>query len=221
MELFLSSFTITFVLVLLVLFLISLIAPYFSKLFGTKSIPYRCATESTEWLNYILNHILMHFQTEDSVSKINDLIAMKTQSNQFHLISLGRAPVIEHVATLEMQEADDIRLLIPVEWKIGPSFDLNISKFLQVELDLLNFTSNVLASWPGNSPNLLEIKFIGDTKIEIHIAIQFLSILRISITDIPLIGKIIKGFISLYIVKQTFHIDLPKPITQKSPLPQD
>ena len=144
-----------------------------------------------------------------------------SQSNQIHFISLGEAPIIEYVATLEMQEADDIRLLIPIEWKKGPSFDLNRSKFLQVELDLLNFSGHILVSWPGNSPNLLEIKFIGDTKIDIHIAIQLLGILRISITDIPLIGKIIKGFISLYIVKQTFHINLPKPTTRKNDTPQE
>lgn len=215
MELFFTSFLITFGLVLLVLFIISLIAPYFSRLFGAKSVPYKSVIESTEWLNYILSHFLMHFQSEDSITKINDLIAMKIHSNQFHVISLGKAPIIDHVATLEMQEADDIRLLIPIEWESGPSLDIFKSKFLKIEFDLLNFSGQILASWPGNSPNLLEIKFVGDTKIDIHTAIQFLNIIRISITDIPLLGKIIKGFISLYIVKQTFHINLPKPNPKK------
>ena len=215
MNLFFSSFFITLGIVLIILFITSLIAPYFFKLFGTKSIPYKSVKESTEWLNYILNHILKYFQNEYSISKINDLIAMKTQSNQFHLISLGNVPIIKHIATLEMQEADDIRLLIPVEWKNGPAFDYNKSKFFQIELALLNFSGQILASWPGNSPNLLEIKFVGETKIDIHIALHFLSIIRFSVTDIPLIGKIIRGIIPLYVVKQAFNINLPKPTTKE------
>lgn len=221
MELFFTCFVITFVIVLVVLFIVSLIAPYFSKLFGTKSVPYKSVIESTEWLNYILYHTLMHFHNEDSITEINNFIAMKIHSNQFHLISLGKAPVIEHVATLEMQEADDIRLLIPVEWKNGPSLDINKSKFLQIEIDIFYFSGQILASWPGNSPNLLEIKFVGDTKIDIHVAIQFLGLIRISLTDIPLLGKIIKGIISLYVVKQTFHIQLPKPNPKKETTPNE
>lgn len=179
------------------------------------SIPDKAISESTEWLNFVLYRVLTHFQTEEALAKINEIVSAKISPNNFRLLSLGNTPVISYVATLTMKEADDIRIIIPFIWKVGPSLDVYLKgKIMGIELDLNSFSGKMLLSWPGNSQNKLILQFIEDIELEFDLTLQLFSMIRISVTGIPLIGSIIKGFITMFLLHEKFEIDLPKPEVQ-------
>ena len=123
---FCLGFVLTFTFLLLLLIILRLSLPNASKLFAPRPIPYKSVEESTEWLNFVLYRVMTHFQTEDAIMKISKKVTDKLKPHKFKLLSLGNAPTIEHVGTLQMKEPDDIRILVPVDWDGGPSFDLTI-----------------------------------------------------------------------------------------------
>ena len=209
---FFSGFAITFVITIFLIIFLRFIISYIPKLLGSKPITYKSVKESTEWLNFLLDKINQHFQNENSIKEFNSFITSKIHPYQLRLLSLGNSPVISYVATLEMQEADDIRLLIPIDWKNGPSFDLiTSSKLIKYEIDLFHFTGQVLVSWPGSSASRLEVRFVGNSCIDFDLSIQLLNFIHFSLTNIPLVGEIVKGIVASYIAKQVFYLYLPKP----------
>ncbi|OHT10378.1 hypothetical protein TRFO_20437 [Tritrichomonas foetus] len=222
MDYFLYGFTISFTIVIIALLILRVIISHIPRILGSKPLTYQSVTESTEWLNFIINRVTTHYQSENSIQEINNFITAKVHPIQFHLLSIGNPPVISHVATLEMQEADDIRLLVPIEWRNGPSFDIiGYKQFLNLEIDLLNFTGEILVSWPGSSQNRLEIQFMSGSSIDFDLSIQFLNILHFSVTNIPLIGEIVKGLVACIIAKQVFPVYLPKqPINSEANPPE-
>ena len=214
MNSFLFGFGISFLISLIILLVLKIIIPFFPILFGHKKVPLEYGTESTEWLNFILNNVLTHFEKRESLQSINDLIARKLYPHQLMILSLGNAPHIEHVATLKMQEPDDIRLLIPIEVFHGPSVEYIASRIFHFQLDLLTFSGKLLAVWAGSSQNVVEIRFVGNVTIDFNLSINFLNIFSIQITDIPLIGSILKAFVSAYIGSKSFSLSLPRPSPQ-------
>lgn len=209
---FLLGFCISFGVLLAILLILRLTLPYAAKIFGPVSIPDKAISESTEWLNFVLYRVLTHFQSEEALAKINEIVSAKISPNNFRLLSLGNTPVISYVATLTMKEADDIRIIIPFTWKVGPSLDVFLkNEIVGIELDLNSFSGKMLLSWPGNSQNKLLLQFIEDIELEFELTLQLFTMIRISVTGIPLIGSIIKGFITMFLLHEKFEINLPKP----------
>ena len=190
-----------------------LTVPNAHKLFGKKPNPYKSFKESTEWLNFIIYRILTHFQTDESIKKINKIVNSSVAPHHFNLLSLGNAPIVKHVLTLEMKDPDDIKILIPLEWKKGPSLDFILNKnLLRVEFDLKYFCGKMLVSWPGSNPTQLEFRLIDEFIIDFDLAIQYKNKVRFSFMKIPLIGQIVKGIIELIVTRQVFELTLPNPI---------
>ena len=211
---FCLGFVLTFTFLLLLLIILRLSLPNASKLFAPRPIPYKSVEESTEWLNFVLYRVMTHFQTEDAIMKISKKVTDKIKPHKFKLLSLGNAPTIEHVGTLQMKEPDDIRILVPVDWDGGPSFDLTIgagNMKIRVEFDLKKFFGKVLMSWPGDSDSSLEIRFDSEFTLDFDVVVQFGHAFRIPVTQLPLLGEIVKGVASILVSRQVIVIDLPKP----------
>ncbi|OHS95838.1 hypothetical protein TRFO_38022 [Tritrichomonas foetus] len=210
MNSFFIGFLFSFISLLVILVILRLTVPYASKLFGNKPIPYKSFVESTEWLNFIIYRVLTHFQTDEAIEQINSIVNANIPPHNFRLISLGNAPVIKHVLTLEMKDIDNINIIIPLEWINGPSLDFVLGENLaRIEFDLFKFFGQIFISWPENSPTKFEFRFIGDFIVDFDISFQFKEYFRFSLMKIPLIGQIIKGIIELIVVRQVFEITLP------------
>lgn len=211
---FALGFVVAFAILLLILVILRLSLPNASKLFAPRPIPYKSVEESTEWLNFVLYRVMTHFQTEDAIEKISKKVTDKINPHKFKLLSLGNAPTIEHVGTLQMKEPDDIRILVPVDWQGGPSFDLTIGrgrKKIKVEFDLTKFFGKVLMSWPGDSDSSVEIRFDSEFTLDFEVVVQLGPFIRVPVTQLPLLGEIVKGIVAILASRQVIVIDLPKP----------
>ena len=130
MNSFVLGFSISFIILLVLLVLLRLTIPYVSKLFGNKPIPYKSTTESTEWLNFVLHRVLSHFQKDESIDLINTIVNSKVKPHYFCLYTLGSSPVVKSVLSLEMKEIEDIKIIIPIEWIDGPFVEFVVDKNL-------------------------------------------------------------------------------------------
>ena len=217
MHIFLVGFVISFSILLILLIFLRLTIPYISKLFGKRSIPYQIYEESTDWFNFVVYRIMSHFGTEESINLINEIVNSKIYPHQFRLLSLGKPPIIQSVLTLEKKKTEDIKIIIPLEWINGPSFDFILKKkILRIEFTFTQFRGKVFVSWPENSPQNLKFRFIDDMNLDYNLSIQFKNIIRFSLLQIPLLGPIIKGLLEVIITRQVFEIEFPNPTAEYS-----
>ena len=165
--------------------------------------------EPSEWINFIISHVAPHFQNKDSLRDLEKLISSKISPRSMTIHSLGNPPEISDVTTLEPNEADDIRLLIPVDWKDGPSIDVKLSRRLGIEFDLHAFKGSILINWPGSSDRRLDIGFNKVVKFDFDLALKLFNSVKISLTEVPFMGAIVKAVVSLVLSRRQFRIDLP------------
>jgi hypothetical protein len=210
---FFVAFWISFCVFLSILVLLRLTVPYALKIFAPRPIASASAKESAEWLNFILYRVLTHFQTPESIEKINQLMTAQIKPHRFRLFAMGSSPVVSHVETLVTGSADDIRILVPVAWHPGPSFDLMVGQGhrISIEVDLVRLQGRILFSWLAKSGNALEIRFDNDFLFDFEISIELWRFIKFSLTRMPLLGPILKGLTVLTISQRVFTIDLPRP----------
>ncbi|EAX94397.1 hypothetical protein TVAG_194830 [Trichomonas vaginalis G3] len=176
-------------------------------MFGTRPIPYKMTKESTDWLNFIIYRVLTHFQTPESIAKINALVNDKVKPAKFELLTLGNSPVIPYVATLDVNNKDDIKILIPLTWEEGPSLNFSmLNENLTAEVDLKLFKGTLLVSWPTNQEIDLEIRFINDCKIDFDVSLILFKNTWLPLSSIPLFGPVIKGLISFFMTKGAIKV---------------
>lgn len=184
-----------------------------SKIFSPKAADMNCpVSESTDWLNFILESIMPHFDNQESTAKISKAISRYTSPNRISILSLGNPPVIKEVTTLEMKDGDDIRILVPIQWINGVSLDFFLSKSVCIELDLHYFNGTILLTWPGGNNRKMELRFNETMKLDFDFSIRFLGGIRLSLTAIPIIGAIVKDIVALAISRKQFPIELPRPV---------
>jgi hypothetical protein len=216
---FFLGFVWGFVILLVLLVFLRLTLPYSRELFGNAPIPYQSIEESTDWLNFIVYRVLTHFESEETLQRINEIVSAKLNPSQkprgmgFRLISLGNAPTIPKVSTLKMPNPDDIKILIPIDWSRGPSLDLTFGgpHVARIEVDLSKLAGRLLFSWPGGETRTLRIRFDHDFQFDLEIGLVIGKRTRFSLTRIPLLGPVLKGIIVFAISRQVFEIDLPLP----------
>lgn len=211
MNSFCKGFLISFLICFFILLILRLTIPYASKLFGNQPIPYQSDVESTAWLNFIIDRFIFHFQSKETLNAINNVVNEKIHPMRFQLVSFGNTPSIGNVETLEMKQADDIKILIPMHWKKGPSFDMKVNGCTEIMVDLLNFNGKVLIEWLGNSESDVRVRFIENVILDFDLSIRLFDLFEFSLTRVPLLDPIIKGLISVFISKQVVNIPLPKP----------
>ena len=204
---FFVGFLITFILLLVAFLFLRITVPYATKLFGSNPIPYKSFKESTDWLNFILYRVLTHFQTAESIQRINELVTSKIKFAKFNLLSLGRTPQIPSVSTLKMKDQNDIKILIPLSWENGPSFDISLlHNNIVFESDLVLFKGTLLVSWPPNNEINVELRFVGDIQVDFEVCVLLFNKYRFSITQLPLFGPIIKGILPFILTKRSIII---------------
>ena len=188
------------------------IVPYIMKLFAPKPLPFKSlSTENTDWLNLSVERALEHIDSPQTFEKISNLISNQLAPNYFKLHSIGKSPTISHISTLEMKEADDIRVVIPVEMKVGPSFDIGFKrKKIIFEVDILKLKTELLFTWPGNSETQVEISFVNKFDLDFYFSIKLFGLLHFSISEAPILGTLFKCGVSTYIGKQVFKMKLPR-----------
>ena len=110
-----------------------------------------------------------------------------------------------------MKEADDIRVAIPIEVNVGPSFDLGFkNKNVILEFDILKLNTQLLVNWPGNSESQVEVSFVEEFDFDFYLSLRLFGFLHFSISETPIIGNIIKCIASIVISKQIFKLNIPK-----------
>jgi hypothetical protein len=187
----------------LVLVLLWLIVPPVARLLFPASISDRAARESTEWLNFVLHRLSVHFSTASSLKKVNDSLGPDVR-----LVSLGNAPTISHVDTLEMVRCDEVRLLIPIDWRDGPSRDVSVRPGFVIEIDIRQIVARVLVAWPGAE---LRISVDSGAVIDCDIAARIGRAVRFSIGTFPLVGTVVKAIVTAAIVRRPIIIPIPQP----------
>ena len=194
------------------------IAPYIAKLFAPKPLPFKSvSTENTDWLNFSVERFLETIDSPKTIDKISNLVSNQLSPNYFKLHSIGQSPTISHISTLEMKEADDIRIVIPVEMKVGPSFDIGFKrKKVILEFDILKLKTELLFTWPGNSETQVEISFVNKFDLDFYLSIKLFGFFHFSISEAPIIGTLFKCGVSTYIGKQVFRMKLPRPSLNES-----
>lgn len=207
---FLLGFVVGFLILFLILGLLRMTIPYAGTLFAPSPIPYKSVKESTEWLNFVVSRVISHFQTEKSINKINEIVNSKIKSIKFRLVSMGNSPHVQPVSTLAMNEPDDVRVLVPINWFTGPSCEVTIGK-IRVEFALTKFHGTLLMSWHGENDTSLEIRFTNDFLLNFQLTVEIAERVKFSLTNMPLIGKIIQGFAAVIISRRVIAIDLPAP----------
>jgi hypothetical protein len=202
-----------FLLFLTLILLLRMTVPYSSKLFAPVPIPYLSKKESTDWLNFILFRILAHFQSDAVLQEINARISSKLHPHSFRLLSLGNAPTIPSVSTLDTGRPGDVAILIPIDWKNGPSLDFRIGNpgKLTIEVDLVRIRGQVFFAWPTGTERSLQIRFDHDLILNVEIGLQIGRILQLSITQLPLLGPVLTGLVVFIVSRQVFMIELPRP----------
>jgi hypothetical protein len=214
---FVLGFLLSFFVLFAVLVALRLFVYLGPKLYPARRIAYTATSESTDWLNFILFRVTSHFQTDNSIAKINAIVAKKLGEGKFELLTLGNAPTIPQVKTVAMAQQDDIKILVPIEWDGGPSFNFHLIRHsLACEVDLSHFHATVLFSWPGAGCTTLEIRLDPDFALELHIALK-IGKLRFSITEAPFLGPVLTGLAAFVISRQVFMIDLPESALEGAP----
>lgn len=211
---FLVGFLITFLILFAALLLLRITVPYASKLFGSIPIPYKSFKESTDWLNFILFRVMTHFQTEESRERINEIVSKNLKIAKFNIRSLGKSPEIPYVATLKVKDENDIKLLIPIVWENGPSVDVSLlDENIVFEADIDVFKGSLLISWPADKEIDIEIRFVGEAIFDFSACVLLMKKFRISISELPLIGPILKGIVPFIITKRSirFKADIIPP----------
>ena len=195
-----------------VLVVIWIIAPYISKLFAPRPLPFKSVTETTDWLNFSIERALEHIDSPETFQKISSFLTNEISPNYFKLHSIGKSPSISHISTLEMKEADDIRIAIPIQLKIGPSFDIGFkNKNVIFEVDIVKLNTELLFTWPGNSDTQVELSFVRKFDLDFYLSLKLFGFLHFSISETPIIGTLFKCAITTYIGKQVFRLKLPRP----------
>jgi hypothetical protein len=167
--------------------------------------PTKFTRESTRWLDFILHHVIARLQNDEVREHIN------ASSPQLKIRAAGAAPSIPYVGTLEMERADDVRLLIPIDWVDGPSLDLITPLGPVIEIDVNSVQCRVLISWPGDNPSVIEIRFDREYRIDCDVAVRFTPTLAFSLTGLPLIGRTVTQFAIAILAKQQFVLPIPRP----------
>jgi hypothetical protein len=91
---------------------------HLNKLFVQMCIPFVALEESTDCLNFIISHVLTHFERDNVIDTINQALTSKINpkvaaaGSQFRLLTLGNAPAVPAVYTFK---TDDLG----IEWASG------------------------------------------------------------------------------------------------------
>jgi hypothetical protein len=211
MNAFLLGLIAGFLGLLVVIFVLRMTVPYSGRLFAPNPIPYRSKKESTDWLNFTIYRILTHFESERVLTELSHIISSKIHPHSFRLISLGNAPRIPSISTIDTGCPDDIRIIIPIDWNGGPSIDLAIGSRprLRVEVDLIRIQGQLLFSWPGGIEHTLQVRLDHDFTLELEIGLQIGQMFQISITRLPLLGPVLTGIVVFVVTRHVFAIDFP------------
>jgi hypothetical protein len=200
-----------FVTLLLLLFFLRYVLLHLNKLFGQTRIPFVALEESTDWLNFIVSRVLTHFQRDDVIDAINRMVTSKINSTagpQFRLLTLGNPPLVPAVYTFKTDDPSDLRILVPIEWASGPGFEIR-SGAITVEGDVRTLRTRIIVLWPPATPRTLRVHFDHDIALDVGLAIRFGSVVRLSLTGIPLIGAILKAAAGFIITRHVFEVELP------------
>jgi hypothetical protein len=181
---FFGSFWKCVCILFIVLITLRILIPFFISFLHPPSFHDDSTHESTKWLDFIMQQIISRLQQQEILDDFN-----RSLSN-CHIRSIGSAPSIPYVGTLKMHQPDDVRLLIPIQWINGPSFDFTASRNLTLEVDVSQIQCRIMVSWPGDNPRVIEIRFDREFAIKCDIGIRFSGGLGFSLTQIPLIGRI-------------------------------
>lgn len=206
---FIIGFVLSVVLFVVILVLLRMTVPYSSELFGARLIPYDSVTDSPEWLNFILYRVLTHFDSDEVLNNISELVNTKIGRNKFELLWIGNVPVVGLIETFMTGDPDSVEVLIPIEWHDGCALNFTVAKLRTTfEIDVKHFIGKVMVSWPGESA--LHIQFQDAFDIDFEVIVRVLG-RRVSLTRAPILGAFIKGIVSLIVSRQSFKIDIPKP----------
>ena len=165
--------------------------------------------ESSEWMNFIISRLAPHFRGQDSRTRLEKLISSAIAPRSVIIHSLGNPPEINDVTTLELREADDIRFLIPIEWRNGLSLDLILKRRLALEIDIHKFKGQILVNCPGNSDRKIDVRFNRLVTLDFDMSMKLFNRIKISLTETPFLGTIVKRIAALILSRRQFRIDLP------------
>ncbi|EAY07325.1 hypothetical protein TVAG_139550 [Trichomonas vaginalis G3] len=174
-------------------------------------------TESTDWLNFSIERFMEIVDSPEGLEKLSNAISNAMAPNYFKLNSIGSNPIISHISTLKMKEADDIRIAVPITLDIGPSFDVGFNcKNLILKIDVIKLKTTLLLTWLGNSDTCIELTFVDGFDIDFYLSVKLFHFLTFTLSEIPILGAIIKALGTLFIQRQVIKINLPKPVTRES-----
>ena len=208
MSAFFLGVLLTVIVVLIVLIGLRLVVPDISRLFAPRPIPYEMIEESTEWLNFVLYRVMTHLQKPDSVEKIAQLLR-KSIPYQFELRSIGNAPTIGQITTVQKsleEDTNDVHIIVPIDVNGGPSIDLELNKYFHLEFDLFAIAGKVLIDWPDQS-DAIKIHLGAGLTMNYDLAMVCGSY-GISLSDIPLLGPIVSGCIVWFLSRLVIIITI-------------
>lgn len=179
--------------------------PYYSKLFGEDKNPYRYFVEDADWLNFLVNRVVKAFGKEENINKINEHINKVISPMELKILSLGNSPIIPKVMTMKSGNSSSIKVLIPFQWKSGPSFNLKVNNNLCIEFDVVDIDLKLLVYYPPVNDVEVSISFRDDVKFECNIVLLLFNIFRLPIHRIPILGRVILSIIPYFLLSRTFN----------------
>jgi len=204
-----TTYLVTFIVFFIIIIVLRLSLPYIVQVLSPKSLKQSSYQESTEWLNFVLNQAFYIAESPQYIDKINMGLEEALSSGIIKVVSLGIAPTIKHVSTCQMQEADDVKMVFPIDIAHGPSVDIRGSNWV-IEFDLKSFSSQIHMNWPGNKDSCIELMFCDHFHLDFVLNVRLFSFLNFSITEIPVLGPTIKYFVILFLQRQKFKLPMPK-----------
>lgn len=202
---------------LLILLVLRGVIPFIAKVIPPMELTTKPVTESVDWLNFSIERAMDILDTPEGLEKVSNAVSNMIAPNHFKLHSIGQNPIISHISTLKMKEADDIRIVMPIRCDIGPSFDIGLNrKNLILRLDVIKFNTTMLLTWQGNNDTCVELSFVNNFEIDFYLSLKLFMFFSFSISEIPIIGAIIKSIVTLFLQSQIYKINLPKPLPREN-----
>jgi hypothetical protein len=197
--------------VVLLLVVAYFLLPLVSPLLRAPAITARFTRESTEWLNFIFDQVASRMNEPAYLAHLASSLAWPRPGSVV-IRSMGNAPTVPYVATLEMAHSDDISLLVPFQWSDGPSLDWAVGgRRLALEIDVRRVAGRALLSWLGEDPHTVALRFDRGLVLDVDVAVRIGPGIAFYATALPLIGPIVVGVLVLLIERGRYSFALPRP----------